>query len=130
MRIAVIGAGAMGSIFAARFDQGGHEAILVDVAAPLVEHINAEGVTIVRQDEETTTRLTATSEPSSIGPVDTVVFCVKCYHTESAVELARPLVGPDTIVASLQNGWGNGDVIARVFDPERIVVGVTYNSGT
>ena len=64
MRIAVIGAGAMGSIFAARFAQGGHEVTLVDVAAPLVEHINAEGVTIVRDDEETVTELPATVGPS------------------------------------------------------------------
>ena len=130
MRIAVIGAGAMGSIFAARFTQGGHEVTLVDVATPLVEHINAEGVTIVRDDKETVTQLRATSDPSTTGAVDLVVFCVKCYHTESAAETARPLVGSETIVASLQNGWGNGDVIANVFDPNQVVVGVTYNSGT
>ena len=64
MRIAVIGAGAMGSIFAARFTQGGHEVTLVDVAAPLVEQINADGVTIVRNDEETVTR-----RSRHVGPV-------------------------------------------------------------
>ncbi len=69
MRIAVIGAGAMGSIFAARFTQGGHDVTLVDVAAPLVEHINAEGVAIVRDDEETVTQL-STSDPSATGAVD------------------------------------------------------------
>lgn len=130
MRIAVVGAGAMGSIFGARFAQAGHDTVLVDVAAPLVERINDAGVTVVRGDEETVTRVPATSDPASVGPVDLVVFCVKCYHTESAAELARPLVGPDTVVASLQNGWGNGDVLAAAFPPEQVVVGVTYNSGT
>jgi 2-dehydropantoate 2-reductase len=72
----------------------------------------------------------ATSDTESIGQVDAVAFCVKCYHTESAVELARPLVGPETVVASLQNGWGNGDVLAQAFPAEQVVVGVTYNSGT
>jgi len=61
--------------------------------------------------------------------VDAAVFFVKCYHTASAAELARPLVGPETTVASLQNGWGNGDVLSAVYPPEQIVVGVTYNSG-
>ena len=72
----------------------------------------------------------ATTDPASVGPVDLVVFCVKCYHTPSAAEAARPLVDSGTVVASLQNGWGNGDVLAGVFPPEQIVVGVTYNSGT
>lgn len=129
MRIAVVGAGAMGSIFGAAFARGGDDVTLVDVAEPLVEKVNADGVTIVRGDERTTTRVPATSDPSSVGVADAVVFFVKCYHTASAAELARPLVGPETVVASLQNGWGNGDVLAAAFPPEQVVVGVTYNSG-
>ena len=129
MKIAVVGAGAMGSILGARFARGGHDTVLVDVVAPLVETINAEGVTVVRGEEETTTRVPATTDPASVGAVDLVVFFTKCYHTAAAAESARPLVGPDTVVASLQNGWGNGDVLAGVYPEEQIVVGVTYNSG-
>ena len=130
MKVAVVGAGAMGSIFGARFAAGGHDTTLVDVAAPLVEKIERDGVVVVRGDEETTTRVPATTDPNGVGPADLVVFFVKCYHTASAAELARPLVGPETIVASLQNGWGNGEVLAQTFPAEQIVVGVTYNSGT
>ncbi len=129
MKIAVVGAGAMGSIFGARFAQAGHDTVLVDVAEPLVDAINAGGVTVVRGDEETTTRMPATSDFASVGPVEVAVFFVKCYHTASAAEMARPLVGPDTVVASLQNGWGNGDVLAALFPPEQVTIGVTYNSG-
>jgi 2-dehydropantoate 2-reductase len=129
MRIAVVGAGAMGSIFGAALARGGDEVTLVDVAEPLVEKVNADGVTIVRGDEHTTTSVPATSDPASVGVADAVVFFVKCYHTPSAAELARPLVGPETVVASLQNGWGNGDVLAAAFPPEQVVVGVNYNSG-
>jgi len=130
MRIAVVGAGAMGSIFGARFKGAGHDAVLVDVAQALIDKVNADGVAVVRGGEETVTRVPATSDPSSVGVADIVVFFVKCYHTASAAETARPMVGPDTVVASLQNGWGNGDVLAGVFDPAQVVVGVTYNSGT
>jgi 2-dehydropantoate 2-reductase len=129
MRIAVVGAGAMGSIFGSRLAGGGHDVVLVDVARPIVDRINEAGVTVVRGDESTNTRVPATTDPSEVGLVDVVVFCVKCYHTASATELARPLVGRDTVVASLQNGWGNGDVLAAAFPPEQVVVGVTYNSG-
>jgi 2-dehydropantoate 2-reductase len=130
MKIAVVGAGAMGAIFGARFAQAGHDTHLVDVAVPLVDKINSDGITVVRGDDETVTQVPATTDPTSVGPVDLVVFCVKCYHTPSAAEAARPLVDSSTVVASLQNGWGNGDVLAGVFQPEQIVVGVTYNSGT
>lgn len=131
MKVAVVGAGAMGSIFGARLHEAGHETVLVDVVQSLVEKIDADGVTIVAKDGgERTVRVPATTEPASAGQADLVVFFVKCYHTASAAESARPLVGPETAVASLQNGWGNGDVLASVFPPEQVVVGVTYNSGT
>jgi 2-dehydropantoate 2-reductase len=129
MKIAVVGAGAMGSIFGAALARGGHDVTLVDVAAPLVEKINAEGVTVVRGEDRTTTTVAATNDPSTVGVADVVVFFVKCYHTASAADAARPLVGPDTVVASLQNGWGNGDVLAAAYPPEQVVIGVTYNSG-
>jgi 2-dehydropantoate 2-reductase len=129
MRIAVVGAGAMGSIFGTALVRGGDEVTLVDVAQPLVDKINADGVTVVRGDDRSTSRVPATNDPTSVGVVDAVIFFVKCYHTAAAAELAQPLVGPDTVVASLQNGWGNGDVLAAAFPPEQVVVGVTYNSG-
>jgi 2-dehydropantoate 2-reductase len=131
VKVAVVGAGAMGSIFGAGFQEGGHPTVLVDVAQPLVDKINADGVTIVGKDgTERTVRIPSTTEPGSLGQVDLAVFFVKCYHTASAAEMARPLVAPETVVASLQNGWGNGDVLAGIYDPAQIVAGVTYNSGT
>ena len=129
MRIVVVGAGAMGSIFGARFAQANHEVVLLDVVEPLVDRINADGVTIVRDEAETTTRVQATTDPSSVGVADLIIFFTKCYHTASAAERAQPLVGPDTVVASLQNGWGNGDVLAATYPADRITLGVTYNSG-
>jgi 2-dehydropantoate 2-reductase len=130
MRVAVVGAGAMGSIFGARFQQGGLETVLVDVAQPLVDKINVDGVVVVRGEEEQVERVPATTDPAAAGTQDLVVFFVKCYHTASAAQLAAPLVGAETVVASLQNGWGNGEVLAGVFAPEQVAVGVTYNSGT
>ncbi len=126
-----MGAGAMGSIFGAGFSEGGHETVLVDVARPVVDKINADGLMIVAKDgSERTVRIPATDDPAAVGRCDLVVFFVKCYHTASAAETARPLVDDETLVASLQNGWGNGEVLARAYDPGQIAVGVTYHSGT
>ena len=126
-----MGAGAMGSIFGAGFAEGGHETVLVDVARPIVDKITADGLVLVEKDgTQRTASISATDDPASVGRCDVVVFFVKCYHTASAAETARPLVGDGTVVASLQNGWGNGDVLARAYDPQQIAVGVTYHSGT
>ena len=130
MRVAVIGAGAMGSIVGSALAEGGADTTLVDVSASLVEKINAGGVVIERGGSERTIRIPATDDPGSVGTMDAVVFFVKCYHTEAAASLAAPLVGPHTIVATLQNGWGNGDVLARHFSPDQVVMGITYHSGT
>jgi 2-dehydropantoate 2-reductase len=131
MKVAVIGAGAMGGIYGASFSEAGHDTVLVDVARPIVDKINADGLTVVEKDgSERTVRIHATDDPSSVGTCDLAVFFVKCYHTASAAETARPLVGEKTVVASLQNGWGNGDVLADAYEPAQVAVGVTYHSGT
>jgi 2-dehydropantoate 2-reductase len=131
MRIAILGAGAMGSIVGAGVAEAGHETFLVDVAKPLVDKINVDGVTVRdKEGRERTVKVTATADHASVGPVDLVVVFVKGYHTEAAAAGAAPLVANETVVASLQNGWGNEEVLAGHFGADRIVAGVTYNSGT
>jgi 2-dehydropantoate 2-reductase len=130
VRIAVLGAGAMGCIFGAAFTEAELDTVLVDVSGPLVERLNAQGVTVISDGEERQVAVRATSDPTSLGVVDLALLLVKSYHTKPAASLVRPSVGPETVVASLQNGWGNGDVLAEVFRPEQVVLGVTYNSGT
>lgn len=128
-RIAVVGAGAMGTIFASRFARAGLDTVLLDTSRKVVETIARQGVTVSRGDEAVTTFVPATTDTSGVAPADVVLFCVKCYHTEAAAELVRPIVRSRTAIVSLQNGWGNGDTLAKVFPREQIVLGVTYNSG-
>jgi 2-dehydropantoate 2-reductase len=130
MRIAVVGAGAMGGIMGCTLAEGGADVTLVDVAAPVVERINASGVAIERGGETRTVQVRAALDPATVGHVDLAVFFVKCYHSEAAAEFARPLIGANTVVATLQNGWGNGDVLERHFPDQQILIGVTYHSGT
>jgi 2-dehydropantoate 2-reductase len=129
-RIAVVGAGAMGSIFGAALTEAGFETTFIDVSVPLVDRLRSRGLIIIDEAGERRMPVQATTDPRSVGVVDLVLFWVKCYHTENAARLASPLVGPETVVASLQNGWGNGEVLTEFFAPEQIAVGVTYDSGT
>jgi 2-dehydropantoate 2-reductase len=130
VRIAVIGAGAMGGIYGGALTEAGIDTTLVDISSPLVERLNDDGLTVLRDGKERTLTVRATTDPASVGPVDVALFFVKCYHTDSAATAAAPLVGPETVVASLQNGWGNGEVLARHFPPGQVAVGVSYHSGT
>ncbi len=132
MKIAVIGgAGAMGCALGGALAEAGNELALVDVAAAAVEAINRDGLRIQSKTGEVrVVRVPATTDPAHVGPTDLVVVFVKCYHTEAALRAAAPLLGRDTVVLSLQNGWGNAERIAGIVDRERLLVGVTYHSAT
>ncbi|MCI0623932.1 MAG: 2-dehydropantoate 2-reductase, partial [Acidobacteria bacterium] len=75
-------------------------------------------------------RVQAQTDPAKVGPVDLVVVFVKCMHTEAAIRSAEPLLGPETVVMTLQNGWGNAARLAEIVGKERIVTGLTYQSST
>ena len=131
MNIAILGAGAMGSAIGALLHKAGHTVQLIDVARPTVEAVQSRGLIIQNKaGEQETVRLAITDQPASVGVVDLVLVFVKCYHTEAAVRGGRPLIGPNTTVLSLQNGWGNGPRIAGLVGQERVVLGVCYHSAT
>ena len=132
MRIVVVGgAGAMGGVWAARLHGAGHEVGVLDVSPAALAAIARDGLIVERKDGSTeVARLPASADAGELGIADAVIFFTKSYHTPSAADLARPLVGPETTVVSLQNGWGNADVLAGFYPPERLVMGVTYHSAT
>jgi 2-dehydropantoate 2-reductase len=131
MKIGVIGAGAMGSVIGGLLAKGGNEVTLIDVWKQAVDSINASGLKIEdKTGAVETIKLRATDQPASAGVMDLVLVFVKCYHTESAVRNALSMIGPDTVVLSLQNGWGNGPRIAKIVGEEKLLLGVCYHSAT
>jgi 2-dehydropantoate 2-reductase len=128
--VLIVGAGAMGGVFGATLAGAGIETTLVDADARLVDAINQNGLKLIEGDGERVVRVRATTDPAVIAPPDAVLFFVKCQHTQAAAEAARPLVSNGARVVTLQNGWGNADVLSGLFGVERVVVGVTYTSAT
>lgn len=126
MKIAVIGAGAMGSVMGGLLAKAGNEVALVDVWREAIEAINKNGLRI--NDE--VVKVYATDKPAEVGIVDLVLVFVKCYHTETAVRNALSMIGPETAVLSLQNGWGNGPRIVKIVGEEKLLLGVCYHSAT
>jgi 2-dehydropantoate 2-reductase len=131
MKIAILGAGAMGSAIGSLLHKAGHAVTLVEVARPTLEAVQSRGLIIQNKaGQQETFRLPITDQPSTIGSVELVLVFVKCYHTETAVRNALGLLGDDTVVLSLQNGWGNGPRIARIVGEARVLLGVCYHSAT
>lgn len=131
MKIAILGAGAMGSVMGAFLHEAGNNVTLIDVSRPAIEAVRARGLIIEdKAGTRRTIRVPITDRPATIGIVDLVIVFVKCYQTIDAVKSALPIIGPDTTVLSLQNGWGNGPRIAQLVGGERVVLGVCYHSAT
>jgi 2-dehydropantoate 2-reductase len=132
MRIAILGgAGAMGGLFGGYLAKAKKEAFLIDVRRDAVESMAAKGLRIDdRTGGSQLIPVQALTDPARVGPVDLVVVFVKCIHTEAAIRSAEPLLGPETVVMTLQNGWGNAARLAEIVGKERIVTGLTYQSST
>jgi len=132
MQIAILGGGgAMGGLFGAYLARAGNDVTLIDVSKAAIAAINDNSLTIAEKDgSEPAFTVRASDDPASVGPVDLIVNFVKCYHTEAAIRSAAPMMGADTAVLSLQNGWGNADRIASIVGQDRVLVGLTYHSAT
>lgn len=131
MKIAILGGGgAMGGLFGGYLAKAGNDVTLIDVSKVAIDKINADGLTIDEKDgSQQVIRVPASAEPAKVGPVDLIINFVKCYHTDAAIRSAAPMIGADTAVLSLQNGWGNAPVIASIVGEDRVLVGLTYHGG-
>ena len=130
MKIAVVGAGAMGSLFGALLAEAGNEVWLYDVWLEHVQTINQAGLRIEWKGNIRTVEIRATTDPQQIGRTELVIIFVKSSRTNLAAETALNLVGSDGCVMTLQNGMGNADVIAEFIEPERILAGTTSHGAT
>ena len=130
MKITVVGAGAMGSLFGAMLAEAGNEVWLYDVWVEHVQTINKDGLSIEREGKTRTLSIEATTDPEQIGQAELVIIFVKSTHTASAAETARKLAGSDGAVMTLQNGMGNADILSEVIDPQRVLAGTTSHGAT
>jgi 2-dehydropantoate 2-reductase len=119
-------AGAVGAYFGGRMAQAGHDVALIARRANL-EALRKNGLTIesVHGDAHLP-NVNATSDPKDVGPVDIVLFAVKLWDTEAAAELAKPLVGPDTRVITLQNGVDSYERVSGILGKDQTVGGTAY----
>ena len=129
MRIAVIGAGAMGSIY------GGHlalqnEVYLVDTNAEVVRTINEKGITLEEGGEDHVYCPKAVTDTSGLPEMDLVILFVKALFSRAALSGNRSLIGKDTYLMTLQNGSGHEDILGEFVPEDHIIIGTTEDQGT
>ena len=125
MRIAVVGTGALGGWYAALLAEAGHEVHCLARTDFLA--IRQHGLSIRNQGQERRVRVAAASpNATEIGPCDLVVIAIKTTANAALPQLVLPLLGPATVVVTLQNGMGNVEALAQLLPAERIVAGLCF----
>lgn len=125
MKIAMIGSGAAGSVFASYLRMGGADITLVDPNREHMDKVAADGMTFV-VNLGGTYRLTGfrtATNADTIGVMDIVIFMTKTMQLDAAIKLASPCIGQETVLVSLMNGLGNEDKLAKIVPPERVLYG-------
>ena len=130
MKIAIIGAGAMGSLFGGLLTLAGEEVWLLDICDDQIHTIREKGVVICSENGDLNARPNATTKPQDVGLVDLIIIFVKSIATSVVAKTALGLLTPDTMVLTLQNGYGNAEKLADVLGTERIIVGTTAQGAT
>ncbi len=125
MKIAVIGAGAMGTLFGGRLAQAGNDVTMVDVNPSVIDAISSRG--IILEDEEGEHHIPAAScrGEELNEPQDLAILFTKTMYSRSALKSAKGFIGSSTTVLTLQNGLGNIELVEEFVEPSQILAGVT-----
>jgi len=130
MKIAIFGAGAMGSVYAGLMAEAGHEIWAVDVWQEHVDAINADGLRVEGASGDRVVRaIHATSNAADAGACDLYVLATKASGVGPAAKNIAPLMGPESMVITIQNGLGAGERIADFMDTSRVLLGVADGFG-
>lgn len=128
MKIAVIGCGAMGSIYAARLATAGNDVLAIDRHQPSIERISRDGLRVTGPGYDRVVPLRAsTTAPDE--PMDLIVLAVKAADVTVGARQALPMLGPATPVLTIQNGLGSAETVAGIVGAERVAVGIASGFG-
>ena len=128
MKIAVIGCGAMGSIYAGKLAAAGNDVLVVDRNADSVDQINSHGLRITGPDcDQVATLRASTSAPAEV--MDLIIVAVKAADVATGARAALPMLGAQTPVLTIQNGLGSADTVAEIVGAQRVAVGIASGFG-
>jgi len=125
LRIAILGAGAMGSLFGGLLAEAGHAIELIDVDPAQIAAVRARGLLIRTDAGERRVAVPILRPQEATTQPEWLIVFTKALHTQAALAMARHLIGPDTRLLSLQNGLGNAEKLAAFAKAKRIAIGMT-----
>jgi len=124
--VAIIGAGAMGCLFAGRLAAQGARVTVVDVDRERLSAIGRDGITLIDDEGSRTVAVGAALAADVRGPVDLVLLFTKGMHSAAAIRSVAHLAEGKPIALTLQNGIGNADLLADGFGAERVLMGTAH----
>jgi 2-dehydropantoate 2-reductase len=127
MKIAVMGAGAVGCYYGFKLARAGHDVVLIG-RPQHVEAVERQGLRLETQTFDELIRVSASTEGSAVQGAQLVLFCVKSTDTESAAAAIKPHLAPDALVLSLQNGVENADRLRALLQQEVVAAAVYVGS--
>ncbi|MDN3546285.1 2-dehydropantoate 2-reductase [Kinneretia asaccharophila] len=125
MKIAVMGAGAVGCYFGGMLARAGHEVVLIGRPAH-VEAVQRQGLRLQTRLFDETLSLAASTEPAAAAGAELLLFCVKSPDTEAAAQALRPHLAPGALLLSLQNGVDNAERLRELLPVQRVSAAVVY----
>lgn len=125
LRVAVMGAGAVGCYYGGMLARAGHEVTLIG-RPQHVQAVQAQGLRLDTQQFDERVRLAASADPAAVAGAQLVLFCVKSTDTESAGEQIRAHLAPGALVLCLQNGVDNAQRLRRVITTNDVAAAVVY----
>lgn len=130
MKIVIVGPGAMGTLLAAFLSKSKEEVWILDKNKERASKFNQSGITLegISGNRKFTVRVA--TDAKEIGGADLVIICVKSYHTKDAILSAKPVIGENTGILTLQNGIGNIEIISEIAGAEKVIGGVTSHGAT
>jgi 2-dehydropantoate 2-reductase len=124
LKIAIIGVGGVGGYFGGKLAKAGVDTVFIARGATL-DALRSKGLRVDSiAGDFVVERVNATDDPSSVGPVDAVIFTTKAWQIPDAAAKATPLIGKDTIAVPLENGMEAPDQLARAFGREHVLGGL------
>ena len=129
MKIAIIGTGAMGSVYAALLADAGNEIWAIDKWQAHVDAINNTGLRVEGASGDRTVRINATTDPADAGECDLVIIATKADGVEGAAKAADALMKDDSVILTIQNGLGAAERISAFRSPDNILIGVAGGFG-
>lgn len=128
MKITVIGAGAMGSVYGGHLSRK-HQVYLVDTNPDIVTQINREGLKIDEDGVTNTYHPTAVAGTEGLGEMDLVILFVKSIYSRAALAGNQGVIGEKTRLLTLQNGAGHEDILKEFVPEDRVIIGTTEDNG-